>query len=398
MLAPEIRTLIGMVLVSAISNLGQSVQPFIVGGAVDVLGLSTIKAGQLASIELVGFACGSLVCSTRIHIWNRRHLCLLGAAGVVVGNALCCFAQTFVPLLLLRILAGIGSALACSAFSSTAAATKAPDRTFGIVNAVSIAGSGVAVWGAALVAARWKLDGIFATLAGLALLFSGGAFLIPPHPFATQAVVDGGEANLRELTATSRRSGIAVCLAMMFAVFAGQGAIWAYQERIGASIGLDDRTIGFWLGSGRLVFGAGASLLAGYIALRLGRLLPQVISFFGSIVAVEILGLMSHPAFAFGSTMLTAAWFWGLAYQQGLLSSFDRSGRANVASDAVTTIGLAFGSSVAGFLSANGYRTLISSVAGTLLTGFVLALVALTLLRKVESRIAPNLSRGTKLS
>jgi MFS transporter, DHA1 family, inner membrane transport protein len=387
--APDLRALpprgfVGIILVSAIANLGQSAAPLIVGGAIDVLRLSAVEAAQLISIELGGFAAGSLLCSTRIHIWNRRIVCAIGAAAVILGNGLSCFSRAYAILLLLRLMAGIGSALANSGFSATAASTKNPDRTFGLVNASSIAGSGVLIWFASIVMARWHLVGVFAMICFLAILFAPGALLIPAHPHpADQPPLGGSQSAYIDIPAKFQRIGVGLCLSMLFLVFAGQGAIWAFQERIGAASGMDATAIGFWIGIARLIFGAGASVLAG-LGLALGRFWPQVISFAGAIFAVKILGLMNHIAFAVGTTLLTTAWFWGLAYQLGLLSRFDRLGRANVAGDMVTTAGLAGGPLMAGLLAGSSFGALTSVVALIFVLGFILASGAVAVYNRVE--------------
>ena len=381
--ALELKSFVGVILLSAVANLGQAVAPLIVGGAIDFLGLSPVKAAQLISVELGGFAVGSLLCSTRIHVWNRRVVCILGAAAVVIGNGLSCLSGGYGVLLLFRLTAGVGSALANSGFSATAASSKNPDRMFGLVNASSIAGSGVMIWFGSMLMARWHLIGVFATMSILATLFAPGALMIPARP-ASLGVThpDTSHGQYIDIPARHQRFGVGLCLSMLFLVFVGQGAIWTFQERIGAASGMDAATIGFWIGVARLT-GAGASVLAG-LGTALGRMWPQVISFAGAILAVKLLGLQNEIAFAVGTILLTTAWFWGLAYQLGLVSRFDRLGRANVASDMVTTAGLAGGPLVAGLLAGSNFTTLTSIVALILFLAAILAFGAVTVYNRAE--------------
>ena len=380
-------TLIGLMLLAGIGNLSLSLHPFIVGGAIDFLGFSAARAGHLAAVEMAGFALGSFTASLRIHVWNRQWVGAIGAILVIGGNLLSCFLTTYEPLLVTRTISGLGSAFALSVFSSTAAATPNPVRTFGIVNSTSIGGSGVLIWIAGYIIAAWGLPGIFLSIVGLTIVFSIGIFTLPARVDTT---IDLERATMYEpvVSKFQAKIGIPMCLGLMLFMFIGQYAIWAYQERIGVGIGMESQEIGFWIGAGRLIFGTAASLLASYIGLRIGRIWPQVISITGCIFGVSIVVFGTTPfTFAFGSTLLTTAMFYGLAYQQGLLSGFDRKGRANVAGDMMGTIGMALGPLMVSFLVAEGgYQVVGWLSSGILLIALALALPPAIMLNRLDKK------------
>jgi len=144
---------------------------------------------------------------------------------------------------------------------------------------------------------------------------------------------------------------VAPLLVMMLLLYAGHGAIWAFQERIGVAAGLDERAVGKWLGLSMLVWGVGGSLLARVMSMSIGRMWPQVISLGASCLAVLLLVYGTTPAaFAISCGLIAFSWFYGLPYQMGLLAARDPKGRAALAGVMMSTGGMALGPAMAALL------------------------------------------------
>ena len=355
--------LLTMVAFSMVGNTVLVVQPMVVGGLVDLLHFSERQAGFIAAAELLGFSLASLVVLTFVHRVNRRVLALVGVAIVVVVDIAACTIKTFPPMLMLRFMAGAGSATAYAIFPTLAAASSRPERVFGIVNATSIAYAGVFVWLAPKILQLWHLPGIFLTMAALAVLVSPTIKWAPAYSGdrTVQAAVRGTAVRPRPKLNTN----IAMLLGVLFFLYIGHGGIWAYQERIGVAAGLAKEQIGNLLGSSMLIWGVAGSLLATYLGLAIGRIWPQIISLGASILAALLLVLgVGALTYGVACALIAFSWFYGLPYQTGLLALFDPKGRANIGGVLTSTLGSAIGPSLAAILLGYGGHVAIGAMAG----------------------------------
>jgi predicted MFS family arabinose efflux permease len=354
------RGLATMIAFSMIGNTVLVVQPMVVGAFVDLMHFTERQAGVIAAAELLGFSVAAGALLTFVHRVNRRRLALVGVAMLAVTDLASCFVVAFTPMLVLRFIAGAAAAIAYAVFPVMAAASRKPERVFGVVNATSIAYAGIFVWIAPLILRAWGMTGIFLTMAAIVLavcptILWAPAVAAQPAPRA--------ESNLNAIAgpdSLSLRLSIGLMLAMLFALYVGHGGIWAYQERIGAAAGLSSHQVGDLLGSSMLIWGVAGSLLATLLGLRIGRVWPQVVSIALSIGAAALLVLGVGPwPYGIASALIAASWFYGLPYQCGLLAFLDPGGRANIAADLVSTLGSSAGPAIAAALiGQNGHRAI----------------------------------------
>jgi predicted MFS family arabinose efflux permease len=265
-----------------------------------------------------------------------------------------------------------------------AASNARPERIFGLVNAISLIYSGIFLWLAPKIEHAWGLAGVFVGVAILALVVS------PSVIFARSLSVEVGSPQL----ASARRARLfnpatLMLLAMILMLYIGHGAIWAYQERIGVRAGLSRQQAGQLLGISMLVWGVGGSLLASIVGLKMGRVWPQVISLGVSTLAAILLVSQSGAlAYAIACALIAASWFFGLAYQLGLLALSDPGGRNNIAGVVMTTTGAALGPTFAALLLGyGGFRAVGFLAAACFCT--CLALVLLSLRRVATPRDVP---------
>jgi predicted MFS family arabinose efflux permease len=354
--------LIAMILLSAIGNGVLVIQPLAVGAMVDGLGFTDKQAGFIVFTELASFSAGSMVMSGLIHRLNRRHVAIAGIVLFALGNFLSAVPKTFLPFLLLRTLPGFACALAIAAFVSTAVLAKVPDRVFGMVNAFSIGYSAVLLIVAPPVIQAGGLSLIYAVMAVLALACLGTVRWIPPRAPAAQPI--------RAATADdSRRAGtlhvslLAMVLLAMLLLYTGHGSVWAFQERIGTSLGIEPARIGHVL-SVAMFLGIVGSLVAWRAGLAIGRIWPQIISLGLSVIAAILLVIAdSVTLFAIASALVGITWFYGLPYQMGILAQLDPRGRANVMGIIMTTGGAAIGPALAGVLVSPGDYSIVGWIA-----------------------------------
>lgn len=371
---PALLVMIGL---SMLGNSALVVQPMMVGGLVDYLGFSERQAGFIASVELSGLSLGMLLLvGVAQHI--PKNLLATGAITLIsLVNILACFVDQFPIMLMLRFFGGLGCAMALAVFLTMAASQPRPERTFAIVNAVSIAYSGVFTPFAPRILQMWHLQGLFLILAAVALLMIPLVRGVPTRSATTYiSPADPGSDSLSRLLSLN----IVMVLLMMLLLYTGHGSVWAYQERIGSGLGMTSQQVGNWIGLSMLIGGVGGSLLAGALGLRLGRILPQLLSLgISAIAAILLVYGETSLLFATACGLVALSWFYGLPYQMGLLAAFDPKGRANMAGLVMTTGGSALGPAIAAIL--------ISQVGHTAIGMFAASCYALSLILVLPAAI-----------
>jgi predicted MFS family arabinose efflux permease len=349
------RSLIAMGAFSMAGNTPLVVQPMVVGAMVDLLGLTERQAGVVASVELAGLTLGILAMLPVMSSAPRTALALFAVAAITGANLLTCFVSSFTWLLPTRFLSGIGAAAAFCLYLNMASSDEQPEHVFAIVNAISITYSGILTLLAPYLLHAGGLPGLLLTLCLmtlLALLTIPWVIRYGPHSYGPQSSGPTHSSRPAPLSGfTSLPSRVMLLLAMMLLLYAGHGAIWAYQERIGVAAGLDEHAVGKWLGLSMLIWGVGGSLLARLMSMSIGRMWPQVISLGASCLAVLLLVYGSTPAaFAISCGLIAFSWFYGLPYQMGLLAARDPKGRAALAGVMMSTGGMALGPAIAALL------------------------------------------------
>ena len=355
--------IVGLNVYSLLGNTAMAAQPVIVGALVDLLGFTPRQAGFVSAAELGGLACGMLALVGIVNRISRRALALAAIIVIAAANAATLLATNLAEILPLRFINGIGAALSYSVFLTMAAATRRPERTFGIANAVSILATGLLVLAGPYVIATGGTQGLFLGLASIAI---ASLFALPLVPNTTSLHQAGTASATAEppIDPTARRLVVFVLL-MMFFLYTGHSAIWSYQERIGVAAGIPARQIGLLIGTSLMFWGVLGSIAASVLGLRIGRVWPQVVSLGLSIVAAVALAV-SASAIAFGvtSALVAISWFYGLPYQMGLLAAFDPRGRANIAGSLMTTGGAATGPFIGALLIGSGSYSVLGILAG----------------------------------
>jgi len=135
-------------------------------------------------------------------------------------------------------------------------------------------------------------------------------------------------------------------LLLFVLLFAGHGALWVYQQRIGRAIGVTPQAIGSILGVG-VLFGAMGAGLAGAIGRRLGHRMAQLISFAGAIAATLIMVYGSDlGAYAATACLLMLVWFFGLTYLLAMAAEMDPGGRLPGLANAAIFVGQGLGPAI----------------------------------------------------
>ncbi len=333
----------------------ENVLPLLIGSLIDGFGLDEVGAGVLGSLELGGLAAASLILAPRVDRMSRRHLAVYGAIAACTGHGLSALVDSFPVLMLARIVAGLGEGAAIAAANSAAASARDPDRLFAQATVL-----GGLVFAAALVAlpyaiAPWGHSGGFGAIVVISLLCLPFLFWLPTIPKTA--------AGLRGLPGR-RLLGITT-LASIFLFSVGQGAIWAFSERIGITVGFSREEVGLALGVTTLA-GLAGGVIAAVVGTRGGRPMLLAVGLGANVVATWMVVIAgSSGLYLAGLLAWAIAFFFALPYLLGTAAALDPLGRWTAAAAGISAVGVAIGPGAAGLM--------VTDAGYPVLGGFVIA-------------------------
>lgn len=325
-------------------------KPLIVGALIDDYHFSPSQAGFVAGIEMAGIGISALIVATVGGAWNRRFVIFVGATLGILGSVVPVLSDAYMPILLSRFMAGIGSGLIASIVLAVIGTTRDPDRTFGLYYICTFGGSSLLVPAGVWMLARFNVGGAYVLLALLLLVVYVTAHRIPAALSGLRE--DGGRRSLPPFPMTAAVWSLGLSLFFWF----GLGGVWAFVERLGVQAGVDQASIGRVLSVGPLASIAGA-LTASVLHTRLGRIPLLAASIVLAMLSVALLGWASTVS-VFTAAVLIFSFIWPLflAYLGGAMAMLDPAGRIIAMSVTSQTIGMAVGPAVAGVIAVHfGY-------------------------------------------
>ena len=249
------------------------------------------------------------------------------------------------PVLLCRLMAGIGCGLIAAIVLAVIGTTRDPDRTFGLYYMFSYASAALLMPAAVWTIVRFHVVGGYILITLLLCVVYVTVYRIPAtYPGLHE---DGTKHALPPFPLTS---GI-LSLGLSVIFWIGFGGIWAFVERLGVSAGLDHTAIGGVLSLSQ-VAAFGGAMTASLLHIRLGRS-PLLAGSIGlAILAVILVGWASSIGmFTIGVLIFGFIWPLFLAYLGGSMAMLDPAGRIVAMSVASQTVGMAIGPAVAGVLA-----------------------------------------------
>jgi predicted MFS family arabinose efflux permease len=339
----------------SVAYAGENALPLLLGSLVDGFGLDEASAGVLGSLELGGLAVSSLLLAPRVDRMSRRQLAVWGAIAACAGHGLSALTDSFSMLAVARFAAGLGEGATIAAANSAAASARDPDRLF--AEATVLGGLVAAAFLVSLPYAiePWGHSGGFGGVVVLSLLCMPVLFWLPAIP--------GSAAKTRGLPGR-RLLGFAT-LGSVFLFSAGQGALWAFSERIGIAVGLSREEAGLALGVTTLA-GLVGGVIAAVVGTRGGRVLLLAVGLGANVVATWMVAIAGSSEFYLvGLLAWSIAFYFALPFVLGTAAALDPLGRWTAAAAGVSAVGVAIGPAAAGVL--------VSDAGYPALGGFVIA-------------------------
>ncbi len=359
------------------------IQPGIVQGFVDLLGLSDRQAGLVASAEMTGVAITAILAAAVGHrtSWRKAlYRCLVVAA---IGNAASAIVETPTLIAFTRFIAGLGHGGIISLSFGAIGLTREPDRNFALYLTWLLSYGAAGLLALPTVFDVVGLSGLFWFFTGVCLLSLRVVKYMPesadsrPHP----------EPWAIELPIAMKATALLGVLAYNI----GIGIAWAYLFLIGIAGGLAEQPIANALMLSQIA-GIGGALVAVFLAHRLGRVLPisfGILAGAGSLLL--LLGDFDLPAYAVAVIIFNGLWNMTLPFILAAAASFDRRGLMTLYAVAMQMIGLGVAPGIAALTlnENNGYATIIrSSVYWLLLSCLLIVFVTYSHRRRYRAQQA----------
>ena len=345
--------------------------PIIVGAYVDILGFTDQRAGYIFSAEMAGFTIGAALVLVLLPLMNWRHIVRLGFVALIGGNLIAIGLTGFWPLLMVRLLTGVGAGALMAMTTVSVGSTRDPDRIFGLWIVGQVMPSALVVPLLPKAILHYGLAAPFIIIAALGVLVF---WLHRYFPEKAEAKTRGSA------VAGTRRALLlgVIGIVGIFIFYGGQSAVWAFVERIGIAEGLTNQAIGNAIFLA-LLAGIGAGLLAAVIGNAFGRVLPL----FGSMVlsATAVIVLATEPTlirYTLAVMVLYSIWVYCAPVLNAVIANLDKGGRLLAGSSMTISASISAGPALASAFLDNGgdYSPVIWIGLSALPIGFVIVYFA----------------------
>jgi MFS family permease len=363
-LARDWRFVLGTFAGTGVGYLGNNAAPVTVQALIDS-GMRRQQTGDLGTVELLTVAICTVFVTPVVDRVSHRKLAVVGALLAALGAAISALSESYAPMVVGRIVIGVGSGLAIAGANAAVAAREDAERIFAIIWAL---GGGITV-AIAIYLPLVVQGGAYARGFGVMLLLYIAAlpFLlwIPAKPESYGAEISapradtGGEAPGAVGGARDRLSqgglGLIGLLALLllvgrFVYSLTEMALWQFSYDIPVDHGIPYNTVRYVLGVATFAGLTGAALAA-WLGLRWRRMIPLVL---GSLVSLA--GRWLYLEATSTELLVVGTLLWGIGfyfvgpYQMGLAAALDRRGRITVATAAAVNLGYGLGPAVGGRL------------------------------------------------
>src|SRR5580698_351507 len=172
---------------------------------------SESQLGQVAALELVTLALGSLSGLYWQRRWSWRQVAFVSLVLAIIANLACVVLHSFAIVCIARSVAGFAGGLLCAIYSAFLANTRSPGKVIAVTNFIQIGLEALFVFGAATVFQRLGASGLFFLLTALSLVLVPLLSLLPrgwPEG-------DGGEATVHPVSRRQASIGYMLLLAFV---------------------------------------------------------------------------------------------------------------------------------------------------------------------------------------
>lgn len=330
--------------------------PFVISGLIDGLSLSERDAGLVAFVELLTIAVIAITIAPFLPRLSYRRVGLAAVALTLLAQGASIFSASWMSLLLLRGLAGIGEgALYALSLCIVASHSGNPDKGYGYFQLAWALGSVPLFAAGGELTAAFAHRGIFALIVGVTLALAPLLLLAPEARPKSGQGMPVGTIQVSPLLGIMTFAAVALYLT-------ASAAIYAFSAPLGERAGLDTSAVGYALTVASLV-GLGGAAAATALNIRWGRAVP--ISAFCaafSLVALALCLWRDPTVYVVALVASVVIYYFSIPYMFGLAAALDLNGRWAAAVGAAYLLGFAAGPIMAGaVIAAAGYEGLAAA-------------------------------------
>lgn len=322
------------------------IQPAIVQGFVDALGMTPEQSGYLASAEMWGLAATTVLLAFVSHKVDWHLICRVSLVIAIVGNLGSIGVESFEKLAFVRFLTGLGLGGMISLPFAMVGLTANPDRNFGLLVVWVLVYGAIGVFVTPWMLAAAGLDGVWVFLA----VFCGlGLFCIQ---FLPKAPTSDGEVALLGKRLSSGLVALVLGGVLFFNIAVGM--TWAYIFLVGTDAGIEEQSVANVLTLSQFLGILGATLAA-IVAQRIGRVFPLAIGILGTGIGTFLfLGDINYFLFSLAIYAFNFAWNVAQPYLLSTISGFGDAAKMLVRAASLQMIGFAAGPFFAALLLGSG--------------------------------------------
>jgi hypothetical protein len=324
-----------VVAIGAMAGLMPSLQPLLLAGFADEGRISVAEIGHVATAEALGMAlsvglAGVLLRPERLRLVAGAVLLVASGLNLATGQA-----EGLATILALRVGVGLCSGLMLWLLIGLLARVDLPARVTGFyVVAQGIGAFVLSALFSSFAIPRWGPEGAYGLLAAVGLLLSPVALMVPRR--YAQVGVAGGLA----LPDGPGGLGLLSALAQLAAIM----ALWVYIVPLGLARGFGEDVVRLGVS-----VAIGLQIVAGIVAIRFATLpafRTVMVCAAGSLASIALVALAPAPApslFVAGIVAFSLCWVFVLAFQVPLLIELDPSRRSVMLLTCVQLLGVAAG-------------------------------------------------------
>jgi MFS family permease len=304
-------------------------------------GLDLGAAASVMSGEMLGTTVSTALFATLIGRVNRRRLALaalmvcaladLASMGPISSAAM---------LYTLRFTAGLAEGALIAVSSSTLGGTAQPARNFAFFLVGNLLLSALMIRTAPEFLGQFGVNGIFASLLLLRLLALLALPFLPSHAPVPTAAPASGISGATRVSLWSRQ--VLPALLGVMLLFTAVGTVWPLMPQFGARYQISELTVANTL-SNATVVGLIAALLASWVGVRWGRILPIFAATALLVVGLLLLAFGGARFFGLVTAIFMGAWMFNVPYYLATLAAADPSGRAVAFSMSLQFCGMSLG-------------------------------------------------------
>ena len=325
------------------------IQPAFIQGMVAYMGFSEQYAGYAMSIEMTGFALGTILMALIASRINWRHVLRLSMLTTIIATLGCMFVEQQIYFIGLRFVIGLATGAIVSLGFTSIGLTEKAERNFGIAIFLSMIYGAIVLF---LLPTLFDLAGLQALLVVIVLLSIIGLI------FSKHLPMFGEERRVVEADAVDipvRLKWLGVVAVLLY--FLAQGAVWAYIFLFGTNANLSPDTVSMHLTLSQFTGIAGA-MVAVVIGAKYSRLPPLTLGIAAGVIPLCLFLYegIGPSVFLVGVLIYNFGFNLSHPYLLATMASFDRRGQMVIIAVCGQTLGLALGPAIgASLISGDNY-------------------------------------------